>query len=74
MLRFPAHTPADAPRESRPALEQRKRGPGKVLNIYAEMAHAPVVPAVSSAIGTAIAEHGTCDARTRETIAVAVGN
>lgn len=46
---------------------------GRVLNIHAEMAHAPVVLAAYQGIQAAIAEHGTFDAKTREAIALAVG-
>lgn len=74
MPRFPVHTLDDAPSASRPALEAVRRRLGTVLNIYGEMAHAPVVLATANAMSTALAEHGTFDARTREAIALAVGN
>ena len=47
---------------------------GKLLNIHAGMAHSPAVIGAYAGIGTAIAAHGTFDARTREAIALAVGN
>ncbi|MQA04525.1 MAG: carboxymuconolactone decarboxylase family protein [Streptosporangiales bacterium] len=74
MPRFPVHTIDDAPEASRAALEATRQRLGKVLNIYGEMAHAPVLLAVSNAMSQAVAEHGTFDARTREAIALAVGN
>lgn len=74
MPRFPVHTLDDAPEASVPALEATRQRLGKVLNIYGEMAHAPVVLAMSSSMNAAVAEHGTFDAPTREAIALAVGN
>ena len=47
---------------------------GKLLNIHAGMAHSPAVIGAYAGIGSAIAAHGTFDARTREAIALAVGN
>lgn len=73
MSRIPA-TPLDsAPEETRPTLERLARRSGKLLNIHAEMAHAPVVLAAYTALNDAIAEQGSFDARTREAIALAVG-
>jgi AhpD family alkylhydroperoxidase len=46
---------------------------GKVLNIYGEMAHSPVVLATYAAMRAAIAEHRSFDAQTREAVALAVG-
>jgi len=74
MPRFPAHTTDNAPEASRETLEQLGKRMGKVLNIHAGMAHSPVVIAAYAGISTAIREHGTLDARTRETIALAVAN
>jgi AhpD family alkylhydroperoxidase len=47
---------------------------GKFLNIHAGMAHSPAVLAAYNGISEAIAAHGSFDARTREAIALAVGN
>lgn len=47
---------------------------GKLLNIHAGMAHSPVVIAAYDGISRAIAAHGSFDARTKEAIALAVGN
>lgn len=74
MPRFPVHTVDDAPEASQKPLEATRQRLGKVLNIYGEMAHAPVVLAMASAMNQALTEHGTFDARTREAIALAVGN
>ena len=71
MPRVPVHTLADAPAASRPTLAVLAQRMGKVLNIHGEMAHAPVVLAAYGGIQQAIAEHGTFDARTRESIALA---
>jgi hypothetical protein len=45
-----------------------------VLNIHGEMANAPAVLAGYTGLQTAIAEHGSFDARTREAIALAVSS
>lgn len=47
---------------------------GRLLDIHRRMAASPAVIASYSGIGAAIAEHGTFDAPTRETIALAVSN
>lgn len=73
MPRIPVHTIEDAPEAAREGLSDLAAKMGKVLNIHGEMAHAPVVLAAYRGIQTAIAEHGTFDARTREAIALAVG-
>ena len=62
------------PAPSRPIAEQLKKRSGRLLNIHAQMARSPVVIAAYAAMTSAIREHGTFDARTRETIALAVGN
>jgi len=73
MPRIPVHTIHDAPEQTRETLRGLERRTRKLLNIYAEMAHAPVVLAAYQGIQRAIAEHGSFDARTREAIALAVG-
>lgn len=47
---------------------------GKFLNIHAGIAHAPAVIGAYGGISKAIADHGSFDARTKEAIALAVGN
>lgn len=74
MVRIPVHTLEGSPQESRKALASLKEKFGKVLNIYGEMAHSPVVIEAYSGIQKAITDHGTFDARTSEAIALAVGN
>lgn len=73
MPRIPAHSLDSAPEATRPTLEALQRKTGKLLNIHAGMAHAPVVVAVYAGMQAALAEHGTFDARAREAIALAVG-
>ncbi|GAC1484371.1 MAG: hypothetical protein NVS1B16_13790 [Pseudarthrobacter sp.] len=51
-----------------------QRRMGKLLNIHAGMAHSPVVITAYDGISKAIAAHGSFDARTKEAIALAVGN
>lgn len=74
MPRIPVHTVDDAPDSSRDALRQLESKYGKVLNIHGEMAHAPAVLHSYVALQEVIAEHATLDGRTREAIALAVGN
>jgi AhpD family alkylhydroperoxidase len=72
MPRVPVHTTADAPEQSREALRGLERRLGRVLNIHAEMAHAPVVLAAYQGIQQAIAKHGSFGPQTGEAIALAV--
>lgn len=64
----------DLPEGSRPFAQRLQERMGRLLSIHRRMAASPVVIAAYSGIGAAIAEYGTFDARTRETIALAVGN
>jgi hypothetical protein len=66
MPRVPVHDLDSAPKASRDLLAALKQRHGKVLNIYGEMAHAPVVLAAYSGVQAAIAERGSFDPRTRE--------
>jgi alkylhydroperoxidase/carboxymuconolactone decarboxylase family protein YurZ len=70
--RIPVHAGDDAPEQSREALRGLERRMGRLLNIHAEMAHAPVVLAAYQSIQHAIMKHGSFDAKTREAIALAV--
>jgi len=72
MPRVPVHTIGEAPEQSREALRGLERRMGRLLNIHAEMAHAPVVLAAYEGIQQAIAAPGSFDAKTREAIALAV--
>ena len=74
MPRIPVHTSDSAPENSRNELKALEAKFGKVLNIHGEMAHSPVVLQSYVAIQQVIADHGSFDARTREAIALAVGN
>lgn len=74
MSRIPVHTLEDAPEDTRQTLAKLSRRTGKLLNIHAEMAHSPVVLAAYAGMSQAIATHASFDARTREAIALAVGN
>ncbi|MGH3439583.1 MAG: carboxymuconolactone decarboxylase family protein [Sciscionella sp.] len=74
MPRIPVHSVQDAPEQARQTLDGLAAKMGTVLNIHGEMAHSPVVLATYAAMQQAIAEHGSFDARTREAIALPVGN
>lgn len=74
MPRIPVHTVDSAPEASRDALTALESQYGKVLNIHGEMAHSPAVLHAYVALQDVLREHGTLDARTREAIALAVGN
>jgi AhpD family alkylhydroperoxidase len=74
MPRIPVHTVHSAPEQSRDPLKALEAKFGKVLNIHGEMAHAPVVLQSYAALQQVIADYGTFDARTREAIALTVGN
>lgn len=74
MPRIPVHTLESAPEDSRDALKALDAKFGKVLNIHGEMAHSPVVLQSYVALQQVIADDGSFDGRTREAIALAVGN
>jgi AhpD family alkylhydroperoxidase len=74
MPRIPVHTVDTAPEDSRDPLKVLEAKFGKVLNIHGEMAHSPVVLQSYAAVQNVIADYGTFDPRTREAIALAVGN
>lgn len=74
MPRIPVHTVDSAPEASRDALKALESKYGKVLNIHGEMAHSPAVLHAYVALQDVLRDHGTLDARTREAIALAVGN
>lgn len=74
MPRIPVHTVETAPEGSRDPLKALEAKFGKVLNIHGEMAHSPAVLQSYAALQGVIADHGTFDPRTREAIALAVGN
>ena len=74
MARIPVHTTHSAPEQSRDELKALEAKFGKVINIHGGMAHSPVVLHSYIAIQQVITDHGSFDARTREAIALAVGN
>ncbi len=74
MPRIPVHTVDNAPEASRDALKQLEAKYGKVLNIHGGMAHSPAVLHSYVALQDVIREHALLDPRTREAIALAVGN
>jgi alkylhydroperoxidase family enzyme len=67
MARIPAHTIEDAPAAARPLLaEMLQFSPtGRLLNMHAQMAHAPAVLDAYVSIRRATARHGTLDQRAR---------
>jgi AhpD family alkylhydroperoxidase len=74
MTRIPVHTVDSAPEGSRDTLKALAGQFGKVLNIHGAMARSPAVLETHSAIQEALKDTGTFDAKTREAIALAVGN
>jgi carboxymuconolactone decarboxylase family protein len=73
VTRIPGHTIADAPGASRPLLEGVApfSPTGKLLNLHAQMAHAPAVLAAYTAIRQATAAHGTLEPRVRAALMLA---
>src|SRR5262249_29241461 len=67
MARIPAHTIEDAPAAARPLLaEMIQFSPtGRLLNMHAQMAHAPAVLEAYGSIRRATARQGTLDQRAR---------
>jgi hypothetical protein len=67
MGRIPTHTIEDAPAAARPLLaEMIQFSPTeRLLNIHAQMAHAPAVLEAYVSIRRATARHGTLDPRDR---------
>ena len=67
MARIPTHTAEDAPAAARPLLaEMIQFSPtGRLLNMHAQMAHAPAVLEAYVSIRRATARHGTLDQQVR---------
>lgn len=65
MARIPVHTIENAPAAARPLLgEMVQFSPtGRLLNVHAQMAHAPAVLEAYVSIRRATARHGTLDGR-----------
>jgi alkylhydroperoxidase family enzyme len=78
MTRIPSHTLENAPEAARPLLEDLLQfsPTGTLLNLHAQMAHAPAVLESYVSIRRATARHGTLDqpVRTALMLAVAVGD
>src|SRR5437660_11562824 len=67
MTRIPSHSIEDAPQAARSLLaEMVQFSPtGRLLNMHAQMAHAPAVLEAYVSIRRATARHGTLDQRAR---------
>jgi alkylhydroperoxidase family enzyme len=73
MARIPAHTTEDAPEAARPLLaEMIQFSPtGRLLNMHAQMAHAPAVLEAYVSIRRATARHGTLGQQVRTALMLA---
>ena len=73
MTRIPSHAIENAPDASRPVLERmiNVSPTGRVLNMHAQMAHAPAVLAAYVSIREASDRHGTLDPRVRSALMLA---
>lgn len=73
MARIPAHTVEDAPAEARPLLAEMIRfsPTGRLLNMHAQMAHAPAVLQAYVSIRRATAQHGTLEQQVRTALMLA---
>jgi alkylhydroperoxidase family enzyme len=73
MTRIPSHTIEDAPDASRPLLEDMLQfsPTGRLLNMHAQMAHAPAVLEAYVSIRRATARHGTLDQPIRTALMLA---
>ncbi|TVZ05943.1 hypothetical protein EAS64_00245 [Trebonia kvetii] len=67
MTRIPSHTIEDAPQASRELLADMVQfsPTGRLLNMHAQMAHAPAVLAAYASVRRATGEQGTLDQRLR---------
>lgn len=74
MPRVPVHTVADAPAESQETLEALGRQVGKVINIFAEMAHAPALLKMYATTEQLLREESSLDEATRQAIHLAVAH
>jgi alkylhydroperoxidase family enzyme len=73
MTRIPSHTIEDAPAAARPLLmDVLQFSPtGRLLNLHAQMAHAPAVLDAYVSIRRAAAQHGTLDQPVRTALMLA---
>lgn len=74
MPRVPVHTVDDAPAQSRETLDALGRKTGKVINIFAEMAHAPAVLKMYATTEQLLREESSLDEKTRQAIHLTVAN
>lgn len=75
MTRLPLHTIESASAGTRPILEQLSRRSletGKLLNLHAQLAHAPAALAAYMGFRNALDEHGTLTPMARSAITLAV--
>jgi len=72
--RVAVHTTDDAPTESRETLERQGERVGKVINIFAEMAHAPALLKMYDTTETLLREESSLDEATRQAIHLTVAN
>ena len=73
MARIPSHTIQEAPAASRPLLEDMLQfsPTGRLLNMHAQMAHAPAVLEAYVSIRRATGQHGTLDQPVRTALMLA---
>src|SRR5258708_28557919 len=73
MTRIPSHSIEDAPQESRALLADMVQfsPTGRLLNLHAQMAHAPAVLEAYVSIRRATARHGTLEAPVRSALMLA---
>ena len=73
MTRIPSHTIEDAPAAARPLLADviQFSPTGRLLNLHAQMAHAPAVLDAYVSIRRAAAQHGTLDQPVRTALMLA---
>lgn len=74
MPRVPVHSVDDAPAESRQTLESLGKQFGTVLNIFAEMSHAPALLKMYATTENMLREESSLDGKTRQAIHLAVAN
>ncbi|MBW3662758.1 MAG: carboxymuconolactone decarboxylase family protein [Actinobacteria bacterium] len=74
MPRVPVHTVDDAPDESRETLEALGKRLGKVINIHAEMAHAPVLLEAYATLEGILREKSSLGEPVRQAIHLTVAN
>jgi AhpD family alkylhydroperoxidase len=72
--RVPVHTVADAPTESQETLEALGKQVGKVINIFAGMAHAPALLNMYATTEQLLREESSLDEATRQAIHLAVAH